>query len=858
MARELTIEVRAETRDAEAAMKRLDKAFEDVEKNVTEFERSLKKAEATKKQAGTAADQLTASIRNYVSVGAVLGAVKATIDYADQMNDLAARANVSTTAIQKLSSAASQNGTSINAVTNAMAELTRRMQDGNVGTITAIKKLGFEFESFKKLTPDQQFLALAGALGKSNEKLALGNDLYGKLYRELLPALNAQFVEAADNAITLGEEGVKAGASLADALTEAWRVGKVLLGEALTPILGTLDSIIGRSQRVLPIMQQLARTFGQGFAQGGLTVGLYQMIRTGLTPGRVVDNLTQQALATLPPVPGAPGGFTPSPFGAASMSETDIKLAIDDLTDQAKATTAAQKVLTRSSLRAAKALEAEADAAANTAVALFNRAGNFATFLNSGRSSGAGGGFLYTGIDLTNPFLNLPQYPGAMGYGGPNFTRSGPGINWAGAGLAGLGAAMPWLSQLVAGGSQGAQVGGSIGGTVGGILGSSSMFGGMAGMGGFAGVLGAAAPFLGPIVGIVGSLIGKLFGPSEGAILGQQADARIGQTQQQLIQQFGSVEAIAGMGPAGAALAEAWGSKNVAGEQWFNQLVTAFQKQNDLLSEQKTLQAQIADIEAQRAALAESLVPTYAQVVEAANRYGISLEGLGQQVEQLGATTTWTQMLNDIELLSRAGGDMGGILAGMADEISAVVQRSLAFGTTVPANMRPFIEELSRAGLLLNANGEAITDLSTLNWGAAVKTQADLVNDAMAKLDETLRGLTDRLAEIADSLANLLPQAAAQSARGIEAALNGIELPDIRYGPEPEVQMAAGGIVTRPTVALIGESGPEAVIPLSRMSAPVAVTINVAGYLDSQVARSNLASLVAAEIGRELRVRRRA
>jgi hypothetical protein len=43
--------------------------------------------------------------------------------------------------------------------------------------------------------------------------------------------------------------------------------------------------------------------------------------------------------------------------------------------------------------------------------------------------------------------------------------------------------------------------------------------------------------------------------------------------------------------------------------------------------------------------------------------------------------------------------------------------------------------------------------------------------------------------------------------------------------------MAAGGIVTSPTLALIGESGPEAVVPLSRMGSMGGggVTINVNG-----------------------------
>jgi len=42
--------------------------------------------------------------------------------------------------------------------------------------------------------------------------------------------------------------------------------------------------------------------------------------------------------------------------------------------------------------------------------------------------------------------------------------------------------------------------------------------------------------------------------------------------------------------------------------------------------------------------------------------------------------------------------------------------------------------------------------------------------------------------------------------------------------------MATGGIVTSPTMALIGEAGPEAVIPLSKMgSMGGGVTINVNG-----------------------------
>ena len=41
--------------------------------------------------------------------------------------------------------------------------------------------------------------------------------------------------------------------------------------------------------------------------------------------------------------------------------------------------------------------------------------------------------------------------------------------------------------------------------------------------------------------------------------------------------------------------------------------------------------------------------------------------------------------------------------------------------------------------------------------------------------------------------------------------------------------MADGGMVTGPTLALIGEAGPEAVVPLDRMGGMGNVTINVNG-----------------------------
>ena len=58
----------------------------------------------------------------------------------------------------------------------------------------------------------------------------------------------------------------------------------------------------------------------------------------------------------------------------------------------------------------------------------------------------------------------------------------------------------------------------------------------------------------------------------------------------------------------------------------------------------------------------------------------------------------------------------------------------------------------------------------------------------------------------------------------------GFKIALTRFEVAEPVPMASGGIVTRPTYALIGESGPEAVIPLDEQMG-VSVTINVRGSI---------------------------
>jgi phage-related minor tail protein len=67
--------------------------------------------------------------------------------------------------------------------------------------------------------------------------------------------------------------------------------------------------------------------------------------------------------------------------------------------------------------------------------------------------------------------------------------------------------------------------------------------------------------------------------------------------------------------------------------------------------------------------------------------------------------------------------------------------------------------------------------------------------------------------------------------------------------------MAKGGIVTRPTLALIGEAGPEAVVPLGRGGAAMGGNVTVIFELDGQVLGQSVVNTSNRNGGLPIRIR---
>lgn len=208
------------------------------------------------------------------------------------------------------------------------------------------------------------------------------------------------------------------------------------------------------------------------------------------------------------------------------------------------------------------------------------------------------------------------------------------------------------------------------------------------------------------------------------------------------------------------------------------------------------------------------------------DEYGITFEQTGEKFRNATLATAFDELFEKTQILKDAGVDYGLILEKQADQYSQLTARAIATGSEIPQSMRPILEQLRDMGLLTDkATGEFI-DLGNVKWATT--------------LTEGFKSVTDAINKLTDTITN-----------GLGGALDTIGRKVIR--PRIEVDMettggsvpafASGGIVRRPTLALVGESGPEAIIPLSQMGKGSTQPIVIQTVLDGRIVAESIANV---------------
>lgn len=200
--------------------------------------------------------------------GLVIGGLVASLfafgNAADNLTDSAARIGLTTTALQELTYAASQNGATMEDVERGLKKFQMTLgkaEKGEKSAIATFAKYGLSVSDLASLSPEEQLNRIADAIARQPDqatKAAAAMALLGKGGLQLLPMLSqgsAGLAEFAARAQALGlvikPEDVALGGELADQWGALAQQGMVLvqtIGAALAP---AMLQIIDIGQRVL-------------------------------------------------------------------------------------------------------------------------------------------------------------------------------------------------------------------------------------------------------------------------------------------------------------------------------------------------------------------------------------------------------------------------------------------------------------------------------------------------------------------------------------------------------------------------------------------------------------------------------
>lgn len=198
------------------------------------------------------------------------------------------------------------------------------------------------------------------------------------------------------------------------------------------------------------------------------------------------------------------------------------------------------------------------------------------------------------------------------------------------------------------------------------------------------------------------------------------------------------------------------------------------------------------------------------------------IESLGPAFQQAKLDQTSKKYVDAIDQLIKGGADVGGVLFDAREELSALAVESLRTGRTLPANMKPWIEELHRAGLLVDENGERLQDLAGIQYGEEMKSEAQIAEEGWNRI-------IDRIEDLIEIIAGPLERSLDDVTRDRTIKIN-VDAPDIPpwlENPDLTTQPAAmtSSAFNPPNMASLRAGALSGVASASALSLPTTTTL---------------------------------
>ena len=257
--------------------------FIDNEQANKNIDNTTKKGESAGSKVGNAFKAIgkaaavmgTATVAAATTVGtAAYKMATDTAEQADYIDKLSERTGINREELQRWKHAADQSGVSVDSFQNGVKKMTDVIDSANQGSksaATALNRLGLSLDDLNGMTTEEQFDAITAALAdmeQGAERNALGNDLLGKSYTEMLPLLNqgkdgmqALKDEADELGLVMSESTVKSGVKLKDTVSNvksAFNGFKNQIGSAAIPIIQKFaDTIIDNLPKIQKMIDDI-------------------------------------------------------------------------------------------------------------------------------------------------------------------------------------------------------------------------------------------------------------------------------------------------------------------------------------------------------------------------------------------------------------------------------------------------------------------------------------------------------------------------------------------------------------------------------------------------------------------------
>lgn len=284
---------------------------------------------------GSAFSGIKSMLAQAFSVGAIVAFGNKVLEAGDQIQKMADQTGLSTDEVQKFQYIAGQTGTSVESLIGAVQNLQQRLGDENSGAAGAFAKLGINAEAFNKLDTYQQMTTLGDAIKAikdPTEQASVAAALFGKTWKEILPAIKGGMSELGEQAAIMSESTVKSLDRIGDSM-KALKQNAIVAGGGVIVALEGMGFAVG---------DFLSKFNPEHF---GVATSQILKLQVALNDPTGVDTF-KSALASIKPVTldvGAGVKTMGASFADVGVAELDLTQKANKLIDAHKAAAAETK-----------------------------------------------------------------------------------------------------------------------------------------------------------------------------------------------------------------------------------------------------------------------------------------------------------------------------------------------------------------------------------------------------------------------------------------------------------------------------------------------------------------------------------